>query len=118
MSWTAGLTAGMVWTLQGIVNALPTCQSLEFAHDLIRFGNLLMYDTIRVGKNCSSWQDLDCYLFTEMLICVKGKKAPQQLQHLDNAERMQPRTRCTLKGSILIQKHLEKVEVMRGEMAL
>lgn len=77
-----------------------------------------MYDTIRVGKNRSSWQDLECYLFTEMLICVKEKKGAQQLLHLNDAERLQPRTRCTLKGSILIKKHLENVDVIRGEMAL
>jgi Mg-chelatase subunit ChlD len=53
-----------------------------------------------------SWQELECFLFAEMLICVKEKKmqAPQQWE---NAGRKT--TRCTLKGSILIKKHLNEV---------
>lgn len=77
--------------------------------DLDRFGKLRLYGTLRVGKDKVSWQELECYLFAEMLICVKEKKvAPQQIQQWDDAA---PRksTRCTLKGSILIKKHLNEV---------
>lgn len=59
-----------------------------------------------MGKDLVSWQELECFLFAEMLICVKEKKlqAPQQWE---NAGRKT--TRCTLKGSILIKKHLNEV---------
>ena len=75
-----------------------------------RFGQLRLYGTLRVGKDKVSWQELECYLFAEMLICVKEKKLPPQTapQWDDNGV---PRrsTRCTLKGSILIKKHLNEV---------
>jgi hypothetical protein len=53
---------------------------------------------------------LECFLFAEMLICVKEKKAaahPPQGQWGDAAPRKTGR--CTLKGSILIKKHLNEV---------
>lgn len=73
-----------------------------------RFGKLRLFGTVRVGKDRQSWQELECFLFAEMLICVKEKKgAPPQ--HADgNLKRKL--TRCTLKGSILIKKHLKHVE--------
>ncbi|CZS93256.1 related to von Willebrand and RING finger domain protein [Rhynchosporium agropyri] len=76
--------------------------------DFERFGKLRLYGTIRVGKDKKSWQELECYLFAEMLICVKEKKVtiPQQWDD-QNSPRKQ--TRCTLKGSILIRKHLNEV---------
>lgn len=86
--------------------------------DFGRFGKLRLYGTVRVGKDKVSWQELECFLFAEMLICVKEKKntasissAQQQQQRWDNAPGVPPRktTRCTLKGSILIKKHLNEV---------
>ncbi|XXG96742.1 hypothetical protein Hte_003033 [Hypoxylon texense] len=78
--------------------------------DFNRFGKLRLYGTLRVGKDKVSWQELECYLFAEMLICVKEKKnlPPAQPQWDENG---MPRkaTRCTLKGSILIKKHLNDV---------
>lgn len=63
-----------------------------------------------MGKDKISWQELECFLFAEMLICVKEKKSgqPPSTQWDDDAA---PRksTRCTLKGSILIKKHLNEV---------
>ena len=65
---------------------------------------------LRVGKDKVSWQELECFLFAEMLICVKEKKiaAPPPSQWDDDTL---PRksSRCTLKGSILIKKHLNEV---------
>ncbi len=79
-------------------------------HDDTRFGKLRLYGTLRVGKDKVSWQELECFLFAEMLICVKDKKLahPPQGQWGDNGA---PRkaVRCTLKGSILIKKHLNEV---------
>ncbi|EFW99583.1 von willebrand and ring finger domain containing protein [Grosmannia clavigera kw1407] len=86
--------------------------------DFSRFGKLRLYGTLRVGKDKVSWQELECFLFAEMLICVKEKKsaavaalAAQQHSRWDNGANGQPRktTRCTLKGSILIKKHLNEV---------
>ncbi|EGD96328.1 von Willebrand RING finger domain-containing protein [Trichophyton tonsurans CBS 112818] len=59
---------------------------LEFA----RFGKLNLHGTIRVGKDRNSWQELECYLFSDMLIC----------------------------GSILIKKHLKDLETIPGDLVL
>jgi hypothetical protein len=80
-----------------------------------RFGKLRLYGTVRVGKDRQSWQELECYLFAEMLICVKEKKgAPPPEADGDSHRKL---TRCTLKGSILIKKHLKHVECGVGEFA-
>ncbi|KAL8920813.1 MAG: hypothetical protein Q9172_004319 [Xanthocarpia lactea] len=76
--------------------------------DFQRFGKLRLYGTVRVGKDRQSWQELECFLFTEMLICVKEKKgAPSQYADGNSKRNL---TRCTLKGSILIKKHLKHVD--------
>lgn len=66
-----------------------------------------------VGKDRVSWQDLECYLFAEMLICIKEKKIPENQQYDDQSSKRKP-TRCTLKGSILIKKHLKSIEFSTG----
>jgi hypothetical protein len=76
--------------------------------DFNRFGKPRLYSTIKVGKDGRSWQELECYLFSEMLICVKEKKgseAPAWEGQLPKGKK----TKCTLKGSILIKKHLKAV---------
>ncbi|KAH6624621.1 Pleckstrin homology domain-containing protein [Chaetomium sp. MPI-SDFR-AT-0129] len=79
--------------------------------DFSRFGKLRLYGTLRVGKDKISWQELECFLFAEMLICVKEKKQAPQLTQPTWGEEAAPRKlpRCTLKGSILIKKHLHEV---------
>lgn len=82
--------------------------------DFNRFGKLRLYGTLRVGKDKLSWQELECFLFAEMLICVKEKKSAQQW---DESSGSRKSTRCTLKGSILIKKHLNDVaESGTGEL--
>ncbi|CAG8977100.1 hypothetical protein HYALB_00011345 [Hymenoscyphus albidus] len=76
--------------------------------DFNRFGKLRLYGTIRVGKDKQSWQELECYLFAEMLICVKEKKVNIP-QGWEDTTHIRKHTRCTLKGSILIKKHLNEV---------
>lgn len=78
-----------------------------------RFGKLRLHGTVRVGKDRQSWQELECYLFAEMLICVKEKKGAQP-QYMPGDPPRQL-TRCTLKGSILIKKHLKHVESAPGQ---
>lgn len=73
-----------------------------------RFGKLRLYGTIKVGKDKQSWQELECFLFAEMLICVKEKKISSS-QPWDDSNGVRRSTRCTLKGSILIKKHLNEV---------
>ncbi|KKY20101.1 putative von willebrand and ring finger domain protein [Phaeomoniella chlamydospora] len=85
---------------------------LEFA----RFGKLRLHGTVRVGKDRQSWQELECYLFGEMLICVKEKKGAQPV--FLNGDPMRKLARCTLKGSILIRKHLRAVESTPDEPIL
>ena len=69
-----------------------------------------------MGKDRQSWQELECYLFDEMLICVKEKKSAQQQFVDDDTKRRL--TRCTLKGSILIKKHLREVQGVQAEPIL
>ncbi|AEO57957.1 hypothetical protein MYCTH_2304820 [Thermothelomyces thermophilus ATCC 42464] len=91
---------------ENLRNRVDNWHGLDFS----RFGKLRLYGTLRVGKDKVSWQELECYLFAEMLICVKEKKhahAPQGQWGDDSAPRKT--TRCTLKGSILIKKHLNEV---------
>jgi len=78
---------------------------------LDRFGKLRLYGTLRVGKDKVSWQELECFLFGEMLICVKEKKIVQvqSSPQWDETGVAKKTTRCTLKGSILIKKHLNEV---------
>lgn len=80
-----------------------------------KFGPLRLHGTIRVGKDRQAWQELECYLFAEMLICVKEKKggAPSI-----NGDSKRPMSRCTLKGSILIKKHLKQVQSTPSEPVL
>lgn len=80
-----------------------------------RFGNLRLHGVVRVGKDRQSWQELECYLFGEMLICVKEKKTNQPPIVLDSGRKV---TRCTLKGSILIRKHLKLVQPVPQDQIL
>ncbi|KAK5559805.1 hypothetical protein LTR46_001554 [Exophiala xenobiotica] len=80
-----------------------------------RFGNLRLHGVIRVGKDRHSWQELECYLFGEMLICVKEKKHAHAPVILGSGQKL---TRCTLKGSILIKKHLRQVHASLEENIL
>ncbi|KAL4796109.1 Pleckstrin homology domain-containing protein [Aspergillus venezuelensis] len=80
-----------------------------------RFGKLRLHGHMRVGKDRESWQELECYLFQEMLICVKEKRVPD---HAYDPTMPKPRPRCTLKGSILIKKHLKSIEDVADEPIL
>ena len=73
-----------------------------------RFGKLRLHGTIKVGKDCQAWQELECFLFSEMLICVKEKKVAVSPQWAHGPAKKKT-VKCTLKGSILIKKHLRKV---------
>lgn len=85
--------------------------------DFSRFGKLRLHGHIRVGKDRQSWQELECYLFSEMLICVKEKKTAPQPQW-DGSTVASKKTKCTLKGSILIKKHLNQVEHSNDDLVL
>ncbi|PWY78469.1 von Willebrand and RING finger domain protein [Aspergillus sclerotioniger CBS 115572] len=94
-------------------NKVDNWHGLEFN----RFGKLRLHGHMSVGKDRASWQDLECYLFGEMLICVKEKKAPSR-RHYDDDQSKPKATRCTLKGSILIKKHLNSMEAAADEPIL
>jgi len=72
-----------------------------------RFGKLLVYNTLSVSKDGQHWQLLDCYLFSNMLICVKEK------QSADGSGS----GKYSLKGSVMIQVCL-KAEPLRNESIL
>ncbi|KAH7067794.1 Pleckstrin homology domain-containing protein, partial [Paraphoma chrysanthemicola] len=86
--------------------------------DFSRFGKLRLHGQIRVGKDRQSWQELECYLFSEMLICVKEKKVAAQPQWDGTESQANKKTKCTLKGSILIKKHLNQVEHSHEDLIL
>ncbi|CAO2651582.1 Nn.00g041520.m01.CDS01 [Neocucurbitaria sp. VM-36] len=86
--------------------------------DFSRFGKLRLHGHIRVGKDRQSWQELECYLFSEMLICVKEKKVAPQPQWDGSELPANKKTKCTLKGSILIKKHLNQVEHSQEDLIL
>lgn len=85
--------------------------------DFARFGRLLLNGVIRVGKDQQSWQDLECYLFAEMLICVKERKIPSTQPWESIPETARSKTKCTLKGSILIKKHLKQIKCVPGKLS-
>ncbi|KAK1545621.1 von Willebrand factor type A domain-containing protein [Colletotrichum paranaense] len=89
---------------ENLRNRVDNWHGLDFS----RFGKLRLYGTLRVGKDKASWQELECFLFAEMLICVKEKKVTLAGQWDENGMPKKT-TRCTLKGSILIKKHLNEV---------
>ena len=97
---------------ESLYNRVDNWHGLDFS----RFGPLRLYGTLRVGKDKQSWQELECFLFAEMLICVKEKKLPPQANPpWDEDSVPRKTTRCTLKGSILIKKHLN--DVIEGGIA-
>ncbi|MBA7489770.1 hypothetical protein ES702_00304 [subsurface metagenome] len=82
--------------------------------DFARFGSLRLHGSHRIGKDQKLWQELECYLFDEMLICVKEKKNGATVATPDGRELK----RCTLKGSILIRRHLQDVKARNDRMML
>jgi hypothetical protein len=78
-------------------------------HGLVtsKFGKLIRYHRIEVSKNNKSWQELTCYLFEEMLICVKER----------GSEDVMPEKKVwVLKGSVLVRKHLQHLKT--GKISL
>jgi hypothetical protein len=99
-----------------LVSVLSCCPFFSDKCLVYRFGKLRLYANVRVGKDGHTWQELECYLFSEMLICVKEKKnsgAPDW----DDSDVRPKTSRCTLKGSILIKKHLKQVASSPSEFA-
>ncbi|CAK7263404.1 hypothetical protein SEPCBS119000_000465 [Sporothrix epigloea] len=100
---------------ENLRNRVENWHGLEFS----RFGKLRLFCHLRVGKDKVSWQELECFLFAEMLICVKEKKSTGSAAPVFNQQNLwdengrtaaaRKTTRCTLKGSILIKKHLIEV---------
>ena len=76
--------------------------------DFSRFGKLRLYGSLRVSRDRTSWQELECFLFAEMLICIKEKRGAVPVYAEGNSKRKL--TKCTLRGSILIKKHLKQVD--------
>ncbi|QIX00830.1 hypothetical protein AMS68_006347 [Peltaster fructicola] len=86
--------------------------------DYTRFGKLLLHGTMRVGKDKQSWQDLECFLFMQMLICVKEKKNANASQEWTSATGIKSQTKYALKGSILIKRHLQHVHFIPDQQML
>ncbi|EKV12992.1 hypothetical protein PDIG_40160 [Penicillium digitatum PHI26] len=104
-------TENMEEVAEELRSRVDNWHGLEFQ----RFGKLRLHGHMRVGKDRDSWQELECYLFGEMLICVKEKKSADP--QFDVSRRRKP-ARCSLKGSILIKKHLKSIEVSPDEPIL
>lgn len=75
------------------------------AADQYRFGPLHIHGKLSVSKTGDSWQVLNCYLFTKLLICTvdrQGKNpAVPPIPHL--------------KGRIAIKDAVESVEMVPGQ---
>ncbi|KAI5300845.1 hypothetical protein KEM55_004514 [Ascosphaera atra] len=90
--------------------------------DYRRFGRLLHWGMIGVSKDKKVWQVLECYLFEQMLICVRERRnhhephAPEITE--DGTVVNRKNTKCKLKGSILLKKHLQAVEPFPEEPIL
>lgn len=83
--------------------------------DHSQFGSLLLHGTLRAGKDKQSWQVLNCYLFAEILICVKAKTStPLPSQGWDGSIEVEDDRRYVLKSSISTKKHLQRVEHLHG----
>jgi Pleckstrin homology domain/von Willebrand factor type A domain len=67
-----------------------------------------------VGKDGESWQELECFLFGEMLICIKEKKIHDANGHHFDQPSKPKASRFALKGSILIKKHLQEIKSVPG----
>lgn len=106
---------GDIFALEKVKDQLLT--RVDNWHGLVfeNFGRLILHGVMRVGKDRRSWQDLECYLFAEMLICVKERKISPDASHWNGPGSPSDITRCTLKGSILIKRHLKDVEFVPGE---
>lgn len=78
------------------------------------FGKLRLFGTLRVSRDQNSWQELECFLFAEMLICIKEKRGAAPIDTEGNSKRKL--TKCTLRGSILIKKHFKAVESSSGTL--
>ncbi|KAI5283152.1 hypothetical protein KEM54_002355, partial [Ascosphaera aggregata] len=82
-------------------------------HDLDwrKLGKLRCWGVIGVSKDRKVWQILECYLFEQMLICVRER---------NNDASSHPRrlSKCKLKGSILLRKHLQAIESFQSEPIL
>lgn len=80
----------------------PATSALEYWNYLkiyayhSRFGKLLIHDALSVSKDGQHWQLLNCYLFSNMLICVKEKQAGNGASS----------GKFSLKGSVMIQVRL------------
>lgn len=86
--------------------------------DICRFGKLRHHGRMAVGKDRESWQELQCYLFAEMLICIKEKRVHDRHRQYDDQVSKPKTTRCTLKGSILIKKHLKSIDGPSGKQSI
>lgn len=90
--------------------------SKELTNKVLRFGKLRLYGTIGVSKERKIWQVLGCYLFEEILICIREQRpagtGTGTSSYLD-AGSAKP-ARYKLKGSILMRKHLKNVDSWKG----
>ena len=78
-----------------------------------RVGKLRLHGQLSVGADGGSWEELQCYLFDETLICAKDKRTLRN-QSSDDQALTQDSPLYALKGSIFIKKHLESIESVGG----
>lgn len=83
--------------------------------DVTRFGTLKLHGTYRIGKDQKLWQELECYLFDDMLICIKEKKKGATMLTTSDGRQLKI---CALKGSILIRRHLLNVKTRADRLML
>jgi len=89
--------------------AMHLIRNYRHRTDQDRFGKLRMHGTLPVAKDRHNWQTLECYLFSNMLICVREKRKSH------SAGLQSERREYSLKGSIMIQRHLDRVEAFPSQ---
>lgn len=98
--------------MKSFVNETP--EGNEIVDRVFRFGKLRLYGTIGVSKERKIWQVLGCYLFEEILICIREQRpAGSGASPYSDGDPARP-LRYKLKGSILMKKHLKNIVSWKG----
>jgi hypothetical protein len=70
-----------------------------------RFGELQRFDFVSAGKDTEEWAELECFLFTDMMIMAKENRENDRRSYI-------------VKGSILWREHVTKIARLEsGEFA-
>lgn len=84
--------------------------------DPANFGRLYQHLVVEVSKDQRYWQALNCYLYEHILICVREKGVAARTSDVLHAA--SPSSKCVLKGSVLVKKHLRHIDADMDNLIL